>query len=226
MLTTTSNRWSKRNRGSERTPETMPWQRVGCWGTRQVTVLWMCDCTTERCLYCLHMNNAKFEELHNIAAHILKYMHVSPNYTHTHMYGHTPGTHQELAEQEGDAVRASSLAQQLEEIEERAEELDKQRTKGLSAIRSVAQINVHCHNFVFSVSTSSYTFCLAVLFICGKQYILLSWIHDTWSSSQISSFPCLARKISWFRLSVPMFFLTMHKNNYSWTTYIHANIHM
>lgn len=93
---------------------------------------------------------------------------------HTHMYGHTPGTHQELAEQEGDAVRASSLAQQLEEIEERAEELDKQRTKGLSAIRSVAQINVHCHNFVFSVSTSSYTFCLAVLFICGKQYILLT----------------------------------------------------
>lgn len=66
---------------------------------------------------------------------------------HTHMYGHTPGTHQELAEQEGDTVKASSLAQQLEEIEERAEELDKQRTKGLSAIRSVAQINVHCHNF-------------------------------------------------------------------------------
>lgn len=93
---------------------------------------------------------------------------------HTHMYGHTLGTHQELAEQEGDAVRASSLAQQLEEIEERAEELDKQRTKGLSAIRSVAQINVHCHKFVVSVSTSSYTFCLAVLFICGKQYILLT----------------------------------------------------
>ena len=57
------------------------------------------------------------------------------------MYAHTPATHQELADQEGDVERASSLAQQLEEIEERAEELDKQRTKGLSAIRSVAQIN-------------------------------------------------------------------------------------
>lgn len=66
---------------------------------------------------------------------------------HTH-------THQELAEQEGDVDKASSLAQQLEEIEERAEELDKQRTKGLSAIRSIPQMHTAIL-FVVTVSTSS-----------------------------------------------------------------------
>ena len=45
---------------------------------------------------------------------------------------------QELAEIEGDRDKMSTLAQQLEELEERADQLDKQRTKGLSAIRSFA----------------------------------------------------------------------------------------
>jgi len=47
----------------------------------------------------------------------------------------------ELAEQEGDMDRVSSLSQQLEAIEERAEELDKQRTKGLSAISYINERN-------------------------------------------------------------------------------------
>ena len=42
---------------------------------------------------------------------------------------------QELAEIEGDRDRMTMLTQQLEELEERADQLDKQRTKGLSAIR-------------------------------------------------------------------------------------------
>ena len=44
---------------------------------------------------------------------------------------------QELAEQADDTDRSRMLTQQLEELEERAELLDKQRTKGLSAIRCV-----------------------------------------------------------------------------------------
>ena len=87
-------------------------------------------------------------------------------HTHTHLL-----THQELAEQEGDVDKASSLAQQLEEIEERAEELDKQRTKGLSAIRSIPQINAHCHTFCCYCFNLIFTFCPALLFICGKKCI-------------------------------------------------------
>jgi hypothetical protein len=48
-------------------------------------------------------------------------------YTHTHT--------QEIAQQTGSPDKASSIAKQLEELEERAEELDRQRTKSLSAIR-------------------------------------------------------------------------------------------
>ena len=44
---------------------------------------------------------------------------------------------QELAEQSGDTDKVGELTRKLEELEERAEELDKQRSKGLSAIRSV-----------------------------------------------------------------------------------------
>ena len=44
-------------------------------------------------------------------------------------------TLQELAEQSGDSERVGELTKKLEELEERAEELDKQRSKGLSAIR-------------------------------------------------------------------------------------------
>ena len=44
-------------------------------------------------------------------------------------------TVQELAEQSGDTERVGELKRKLEELEERAEELDKQRSKGLSAIR-------------------------------------------------------------------------------------------
>ena len=46
-----------------------------------------------------------------------------------------PSFLQELAEQEGDMEKVTTIAQQLEEIEERADQLDKQRMKGLSAIR-------------------------------------------------------------------------------------------
>ncbi len=42
---------------------------------------------------------------------------------------------QELAEVEGDHDRVGALSTKIDEIEERAEELDKQRNKGLSAIR-------------------------------------------------------------------------------------------
>lgn len=44
---------------------------------------------------------------------------------------------QDLAEQAGDTDKVGELTRKLEELEERAEELDKQRSKGLSAIRSV-----------------------------------------------------------------------------------------
>ena len=44
---------------------------------------------------------------------------------------------QELAEQEEDSETVSSLTLKLSELEEKAEQLDKQRSKGLSAIRSV-----------------------------------------------------------------------------------------
>ena len=39
-----------------------------------------------------------------------------------------------MAEQEGDIEKAGKLADKLLELEERADQLDKQRTKGLSAI--------------------------------------------------------------------------------------------
>ena len=42
---------------------------------------------------------------------------------------------QELAEQQGDVEKVAHLTEQLESLEERADHLDKQRTKGLSAIR-------------------------------------------------------------------------------------------
>jgi len=42
---------------------------------------------------------------------------------------------QALAEQEGHDSKKEKLKQQLEDLEERAEELDKQRMKGLTAIR-------------------------------------------------------------------------------------------
>ena len=50
---------------------------------------------------------------------------------------------QELADIEGDTERVSVIAKQLEDLEERAVELDRQRSKGLSAIRSesVSAIN-------------------------------------------------------------------------------------
>ncbi len=40
-----------------------------------------------------------------------------------------------MAEQEGDTEKTKSLGEKLQELEERADQLDKQRTKGLSAIR-------------------------------------------------------------------------------------------
>jgi hypothetical protein len=43
---------------------------------------------------------------------------------------------QELAEEDGDTETVSMLTQELLELEEKAEQLDKQRSKGLSAIRS------------------------------------------------------------------------------------------
>ena len=42
---------------------------------------------------------------------------------------------QETAEEAGDAEKARNLGDKLNELEERADLLDKQRTKGLSAIR-------------------------------------------------------------------------------------------
>ena len=179
ILATTSNRWSKRNRGSERTLGTTPWQRAGCWGTRQAIMF--CDCTTcktvrmmfsvwimqeLRAIYLVHYSS------HTLVGIVSFYAHPHTHacmHTHTHLL-----THQELAEQEGDVDKASSLAQQLEEIEERAEELDKQRTKGLSAIRSIPQINAHCRTFCcccFNLVINYYTFCPALLFICGKKCI-------------------------------------------------------
>ncbi len=50
---------------------------------------------------------------------------------------HSPPPLQELAEVDGDQDRVGVLSTKIEEIEERAEELDKQRNKGLSAIRYV-----------------------------------------------------------------------------------------
>ena len=46
------------------------------------------------------------------------------------------GCVQELAEEDGDTETVSALTQELLELEEKAEQLDKQRSKGLSAIRS------------------------------------------------------------------------------------------
>ena len=43
---------------------------------------------------------------------------------------------QELAEEAGDSETVAVLNQELSELEEKAEQLDKQRSKGLSAIRS------------------------------------------------------------------------------------------
>ena len=157
ILATTSNRWSKRNRGSERTPGTTPWQRAGCWGTRQVIVF--CDCTTCKAVRMMFimfsvwiMQELRATYLVHYSSHTQVHAYIPPNYAYTHPHTHACMhthllAHQELAEQEGDVDKASSLAQQLEEIEERAEELDKQRTKGLSAIRSIPQINAHCHTF-------------------------------------------------------------------------------
>ena len=46
------------------------------------------------------------------------------------------GCVQELAEEDGDTETVAALTQELLELEEKAEQLDKQRSKGLSAIRS------------------------------------------------------------------------------------------
>lgn len=42
-----------------------------------------------------------------------------------------------MAEEAGDSDAVSTLTQQLSELEEKAEQLDKQRSRGLSAIRSL-----------------------------------------------------------------------------------------
>ena len=42
---------------------------------------------------------------------------------------------QELAEQEGNVEKLNKLTKQMDDLEERAEKLDKQRTRQLSAIR-------------------------------------------------------------------------------------------
>ncbi|XP_019849879.1 PREDICTED: RNA polymerase-associated protein RTF1 homolog [Amphimedon queenslandica] len=47
----------------------------------------------------------------------------------------------EIAEQTGSTEKATDLARKLEELEERAEELDKQRTRGLSAISYINERN-------------------------------------------------------------------------------------
>lgn len=45
-----------------------------------------------------------------------------------------------MAEQEGETEKVKNLADKLVELEERADQLDKQRTKGLSAIRYIHNI--------------------------------------------------------------------------------------
>ena len=110
-----------------------------------------CDYTTVRMMFIMFsVNNARLRAIylvhHSSHTQVHAYIPSKLIHIHTHVCTHTH-THQELAEQEGDVDKASSLAQQLEEIEERAEELDKQRTKGLSAIRSIPWINAHCHTF-------------------------------------------------------------------------------
>ena len=63
---------------------------------------------------------------------------------------------QELAEQEGDLEKVGELASKLEEIEERAVELDKQRSKGLSAIRCVCTLYVlHFHSIKHTPTLST-----------------------------------------------------------------------
>ena len=47
---------------------------------------------------------------------------------------------QELAEEDGDSETVTMLVQELSELEEKAEQLDKQRSKGLSAIRSATNV--------------------------------------------------------------------------------------
>jgi RNA polymerase-associated protein RTF1 len=48
---------------------------------------------------------------------------------------------QELAEEDGDTETVSMLTQELLELEEKAEQLDKQRSKGLSAISYINERN-------------------------------------------------------------------------------------
>ena len=95
---------------------------------------------TSCCTVLTHMHNAHtYLSMHTyIQTHTHAHTH-----THTHTHTHMPAL-QELAEQEGDMDRVSSLSQQLEAIEERAEELDKQRTKGLSAIRLMTSSRAAC----------------------------------------------------------------------------------
>lgn len=54
-----------------------------------------------------------------------------------------------MAEESGDGEKVKVLQDQLNELEERAEALDRQRTKNISAIRSEAHIK-HKHKQNFS----------------------------------------------------------------------------
>lgn len=49
---------------------------------------------------------------------------------------------QAMAEESGDGEKAKVLQDQLNELEERAEALDRQRTKNISAIRSETHIHL------------------------------------------------------------------------------------
>lgn len=52
---------------------------------------------------------------------------------------------QAMAEESGDGEKAKVLQDQLNELEERAEALDRQRTKNISAIRSETHKHDYCY---------------------------------------------------------------------------------
>lgn len=58
---------------------------------------------------------------------------------------------QEVAEEEGDAEKSKTLSDKLTELEERADLLDKQRTKGLSAIRYWLAVLANTYRVLFYV---------------------------------------------------------------------------
>jgi len=80
---------------------------------------------------------------------------------------------QDLAEQEGNAEKAKSLGEKLQELEERADQLDKQRTKGLSAIR--CSHSVPCQ---FQFSGFYLFFFYFLLFIYFFLFFLFSYINE------------------------------------------------